>query len=70
MQVKVLLVADDGAEKFQHYSELRDCFDDPDDDGYQFARDELQRAGRVYVGGGAAPLFLLLKADAVRADAT
>jgi hypothetical protein len=59
MMVKILLVDQDtGDEKLQGVSELRDCFPE-DEEGYRTAADEIAKAGRTWVGGGAAPLFLL-----------
>jgi hypothetical protein len=58
--VKVLRIEEDGTEVFERYSELRDCF--PEDDiGYEEAYYEIGQVGRFWVGGGAAPLFLLIR---------
>jgi len=44
--------------------DLRDCFTDPDaDDDYYEALNELKRAGRVWLGGGAAQLFLAIRRE-------
>jgi hypothetical protein len=63
MLVKVYEVnADAGTETFLHHSDLRDCF--PDDDGqYDDVRAMLQTVGRTWIGGGGAPLFLLMRAN-------
>jgi hypothetical protein len=61
--VKVLLVDQEGNEHFERYSALRDCFPDDDQDAdYVAAVNEIDRQGRAWVGGGAAPLFLLIRA--------
>jgi hypothetical protein len=63
MIVKVFTVNQDtGAQTFVHHSELRDCFpdDDQNDTEYQNARDEIGQVGRAWIGGGAAPLFLVV----------
>ncbi len=62
--VKVLRITDDGHEHFERFSGLRDCFpdDDQNDTDYHSALDEIKRCGRVWIGGGAAPLFLLIRA--------
>jgi hypothetical protein len=60
--VRVLRIDSEGGEVFERYSLLRDCFpDDEHDSDYHAARYELERAGRVWIGGGAAPLFLLMR---------
>lgn len=63
--VKVLRITQDGSEVFERFSELRDCFpdDDQNDSDYQRAAAEVQRSGRVWVGGGAAPMFLLMRVE-------
>ena len=41
--------------------QLRDCFPDDEDD-FQRSLAELSRSGRVWCGGGAAPLTLIVRA--------
>jgi hypothetical protein len=60
--VNVLRILPDGSEQFERHSQLRDCFPDNEDD-YHRAIDEIKLAGRVWVGGGAAPLFLLIRTN-------
>lgn len=61
--VKVLRITEDGSEQFERFSELRDCFpdDDQNDSDYHAAAAEIQRSGRVWVGGGGSPMFLLIR---------
>lgn len=47
-----------GAERALGERDLRDMMGD-DDDGYQAALAEIGRAGRAWIGGGAAPLVLV-----------
>ncbi len=52
-----------GAELLRTESaDLRECFPDVDDPEYHEARRELERAGRYWGGGGAAPRYLLMRA--------
>ena len=60
MQVKIYLSAD-GAETLQSVCDLWECFPEYDA-GYNEARAELGRIGCYWIGGGAAPLFLLMRA--------
>ena len=56
-------------ETFRAQCELIECFPDaPDDPEYQLALAELKRAGRYWVGGGAAPLTLLIATHAAACD--
>lgn len=58
MRVKVIDY-DDNDEILRCVCDLQDCFPD-DDEGYHLARNEIDRSGRCWVGGGAAPLVLLM----------
>lgn len=60
MQVNVIDYAD-GVETLRTCCDLRECFPDSDDE-YHAAHAELQRVGRVWVGGGASPVTLLMSA--------
>ena len=49
-----------GNETFSGMCELSDALSREDDpEAYDAARDELRQSGRVWIGGGAAPLVLL-----------
>jgi hypothetical protein len=62
MNVKIYDIdADTGAETFRCVAFLADALP-TDDDEYGPARDELSRVGRYWIGGGAAPLVLLVRA--------
>jgi hypothetical protein len=63
MATIVKVYADDGS-TFLRCSFLRDCFPNDDENGTQeyAAREEIQRAGRVWIGGGDEPLFYVTKA--------
>lgn len=41
--------------------DLRDLLGD-DEAGYEAARAEIAKCGRAWIGGGSAPLFLLMRA--------
>lgn len=50
---------DTGAQRTIGERDLRDLMGD-DLDGYEAARAEIMRAGRAWIGGGAAPLVLVM----------
>ena len=59
MQVRLYQVDQDtAAETLQTVGELSDVID-PDDDEYYSILNALRSAGRCWIGGGAAPLFLV-----------
>ncbi len=59
MRVSTYEVAEDGTERLTAENvNLYDCFPD-DEDLEWFVAQDLRLRGRSYVGGGAAPLFLL-----------
>lgn len=60
MKVKIYDVADDGTETFRAECFLGEAFEDHAE--YQNAWFELLRSGRYWLGGGAAPLVLLMRA--------
>lgn len=60
MQVKIYDTDETGNETLRSQCELRDCFPD-DEDNFQHAWAELKRSGRVWVGGGAEPLTLIMR---------
>ncbi len=62
MQVRIYDCDDAGNETFRAQCELRDCFPNDDED-FQKALAELKRSGRVWVGGGAAPLTILMNVE-------
>jgi hypothetical protein len=43
--------------------DLTECFPEPGDEEYLLAHMELERSGRYWGGGGAAPIFLITKAE-------
>lgn len=54
-----------GEESFQTDCYLRDCFDLEDADqlhDYEHCEEQLREHGRVWIGGGAAALFLAVPA--------
>lgn len=54
-----------GAETPRCECELRDCFPDADDDiDFILTEGTLKREGRCWIGGGAAPLVLLMRVQA------
>lgn len=59
MQVNVFL--EDTITEHALDADLREVFGDDDGEYYQ-ALDELNRVGRYWVGGGAAPLFYVTRA--------
>jgi hypothetical protein len=62
MIVKVFTIdSDTMAETFLHHSDLADCL--PEADDYWAAYADIVKAGRAWIGGGAAPLFLLTRAE-------
>lgn len=65
MNVKIFSVDKAGQETLVGISDLQSCFGDELDQSadYDAARQELQRASRVWIGGGAAQLFLLKKVN-------
>ncbi len=68
MQVKIYDVDSQGNEAFRAQCDLHDCFPDDsrDENGnseFLAALNELTRSGRVWIGGGAAPLVLLMRAE-------
>ena len=61
MNVKIYDINQDtGEQTFRAVAYLADAMAS-DDDEYSAARAELQRSGRYWVGGGAAPLVLLMR---------
>jgi hypothetical protein len=62
MHVKIYDIDDNGNETFRSLCDLRECFPiGPDTSAeYIVAHDELDRVGRYWVGGGAAPLVLMI----------
>lgn len=59
MRVRVLDYPEGGAETLRCVCDLADCFpDDPEEQRH--ARAEIERAGRYWTGGGAAPLVLIM----------
>lgn len=50
-----------GAETFRSFADLSECFPDFCDPEYFIAKSELERAGRFWGGGGAAPRYLLMR---------
>lgn len=60
MRVKVFDVNAYGEETLEAECDLRDCFPDGGDD-YTRAFVELRDCGRFWTGGGAAPLFKLVR---------
>lgn len=61
MKVKIFdHAAETHIETYRATADLRDCL--PDDEEYEVARHELNVVGRYWIGGGAAPLVLLLRA--------
>jgi hypothetical protein len=61
MRVKIYDTDKEGGEYLRCACDLSDVFDPSDGDGeYQITLSELKRSGRVWVGGGAAPLVLLM----------
>lgn len=64
MKVKVYAVdQQSGAETFLHWSEWSDILND-NEMLSDSELDELVKHGRVWIGGGAAPLFLLARSGA------
>jgi hypothetical protein len=61
MMIKQYTVDDTGGETFEGECALDDCFE-VDDPEYQVALSELDASGRYWCGGGAAVLFLLVRA--------
>jgi hypothetical protein len=60
MRVKIIDVAANGTETFRCTSRLEEIF--PERDGeYDHAHDQIDRFGRAWIGGGAAPLTLLMR---------
>ena len=63
MKVKVYDVdSETFAETFRAECDLSECFPDDDYDRHMAAA-ELQVCGRTWVGGGAAPLVLLMRTE-------
>ena len=63
MRVKVYDYTDNGAETYRDEYELVECFGDGKaDPDYRPALTELATVGRYWIGGGAAPLVLLMRA--------
>lgn len=60
MNVKIIDVAN-GIETTRSECDLRECFPD-DETEYYVAKGALNKEGRYWTGGGAAPLVLLMKA--------
>jgi|HubBroStandDraft_4_1064222.scaffolds.fasta_scaffold01416_12 hypothetical protein len=65
MRVKVYKIDQNtGEETFERTCDLTDLFperDEGDEPAYADAHNELAQVGRVWIGGGAAPLFLLVR---------
>ena len=62
MQVRIFAVDQEtGAEQYIGAGDLTTTGLDPETDEYRDAAYELRRNGRVWVGGGAAQLFLLMR---------
>lgn len=61
MRVNVFDVNACGEETLRCVCDLADCFPDDMGDEYEQARVELRDAGRFWIGGGAAPLVLLIR---------
>lgn len=63
MRVKIYDYTDNGAEVYRDEAELVDVFGDGKaDPDYRPALVELATVGRYWIGGGAAPLVLLMRA--------
>ena len=63
MRVRIYDYTDDGAEVYRREAELVDVFGDGKaDPDYYKAGMELATVGRYWIGGGAAPLVLLMRA--------
>lgn len=62
MQVRIYDCDGHGNEAVRCQCELRDCFPD-DEETFQTALTELKRSGRVWMGGGAEPLVILMSAE-------
>lgn len=63
MRVNTYTIEADGTEKLHCENvDLMECFPDaPQDDEYHVAKRYLERDGRYWGGGGATPLFLLMR---------
>lgn len=62
MRVKVYEVDAEGHETCTGIHDTRECFPGPENDAERaLAEAELQRTNRYWGGGGASPLFLLLR---------
>jgi len=63
MKIKTYAVNQDtGAETFEGECDLADALE-PETEEYGEALDELRHQGRCWIGGGAAQLFLLTRAQ-------
>lgn len=64
MRVRIIDVdQNSGEHKERGECDLRDCFFN-EEEAYEAARDEIRASGRVWIGGGAAPLVLLMRVQA------
>ena len=60
MRVRCYDVDEDGGERLRTECELDECYPD-DPETLARASNELERAGRYWDGGGAAPVVLLMR---------
>jgi hypothetical protein len=62
MKVRVYDTDEIGNETLRCECELRDCFPDEIEEFYR-VEDEIKRAGRCWVGGGGAPMIIIMGAE-------
>lgn len=62
MRVKTYHIDNAGNETFQSACDHSNCFPD-DAEEAALALDQLRHTGRYWTGGGAAPLFLLMRVE-------
>ena len=60
MKVRLYDTDEKGNERFFTTVDLRECYADDDEEAYQAARAELERYGRVWIGGGSCAAFLAM----------